>query len=123
MSDLTDFKEEMKDRTKKFAHKCVKLAISLPPDQLGNQIRGQLIRSCTSVAANYRASCLAQTIPQLLSKISITIEEADESEFWLEFASEENLTDIIEVNLLIQEIHQMTSILIKSRQTLTSLKK
>lgn len=123
MNDLAVFKEEMKQKTKKFAHECVKLAIALPSHQLGNQIRGQLIRSATSVAANYRASCLAQSVPQLISKISIAIEEADESEFWLEFARDENLADEDEVFSIIQEVHQITSILIKSRQTLSSYKK
>ena len=123
MNDLARFKDEMKARTKKFAHGCVKLALSLPHDQLGSQIKGQLIRSATSVAANYRASCLAQSVPQLISKMSIVIEEADESKFWLEFAKDENLVDENDISFLVDEIHQITSILIKSRHTLISNKK
>jgi len=53
-------KEELKKRTKEFAHRCVKLAMSLPETGLGRHIRRQLIRCGTSVAANYRAACLAQ---------------------------------------------------------------
>jgi len=74
-------KQELKHRTKKFAHSCVKLALKLPNTYLGNHIKGQLIRCSTSVAANYRATCLAQSKASFISKISIVIEESDESEF------------------------------------------
>ena len=76
---------ELKLRTKKFAHRCVKSALSLPSSYLGNHIKGQLIRASTSVAANYRATCLAQSKAAFISKISIVLEEADESAFWLAF--------------------------------------
>jgi four helix bundle protein len=117
-SELANFKEKMKFRTKKFAHDCVKFSVELPNNTLGNHIKGQLIRCSTSVAANYRASCLAQTIPLIISKISIAIEEADESEFWLEFAMDEKLTSENKAQPLITEAHEIASILIKSRQTL-----
>jgi len=71
-------KEELKSRTKKFAHRCVKLAMSLPKTSLGNHVRNQLIKSSTSVAANYRAACIAQSKASFISKISIVIEEAAE---------------------------------------------
>ena len=61
-----------------FAHRYVKLAVSLPKSQLSRHISGQLIRSSTTVAANYRAACLAQSKPSFKSKISIVLEEADE---------------------------------------------
>jgi four helix bundle protein len=84
-------KLKLKARTKDFAHRCVKLALSLPKNAQGIHIRGQLIRCGTSVAANYRASLLAQSKAAFISKISIVIEEADESEFWLEFIIDEKL--------------------------------
>ena len=70
--------EELKARTKEFAHRCVKLAMALPKTALGNHIRGQLIRCSTSVAYNYRAACHAQSKASFISKVSIVIEEADE---------------------------------------------
>ena len=70
--------EELKNRTKKFAHGCVKLALELPKRTLGDHIRKQIIRCSTSVAANYRAALLAQTKAAFISKISIVVEEADE---------------------------------------------
>ena len=117
-SNLAEFKENMKLRTKSFAHDCVKFSLDLPKNTLGNHIRGQLIRCSTSVAANYRASCVAQTVPMIISKLSISIEEADESEFWLEFAVDEKLAINESTQKMIQEAHEIASILIKSRQTL-----
>ncbi len=84
-------KDELILRTKAFAHRCVKLALSLPGNMLGNHIKGQLVRCSTSVAANYRAACIAQSTKSFISKLSIDIEEADESIFWLEFISDEKL--------------------------------
>ena len=78
-------------RTKLFSHNCVKLAVTLPNTYLGNHIKGQLIRCSTSVASNYRATCVAQSKAAFVSKISIVVEESDESEFWLEFIVDENL--------------------------------
>jgi four helix bundle protein len=117
-SNLALFKENMKLRTKNFAHACVKFSLDLPKNTLGNHIRGQLIRCSTSVAANYRASCVSQTIPVTIAKLSISIEEADESEFWLEFAVDEKLVLLERAEEIIQEAHEIASILIKSRQTL-----
>lgn len=117
-SNLAIFKEKMKQRTKSFAHNCVKFSFDLPKNTLGNHIRGQLIRCSTSVATNYRASCVAQTIPMVISKLSISIEEADESEFWMEFAVEENIAIAEKAQSIIREAHEITSILIKARQTL-----
>ena len=66
-------KNELKERTKKFAHDCVKLALTLPNTFLGNHLKGQLIRCSTSVAANYRAACLGQSKASFISKLSIII--------------------------------------------------
>ncbi|MGV8090910.1 MAG: four helix bundle protein [Mangrovibacterium sp.] len=114
---LKVFKEEMKIRTKKFAHNCVHYALKLPNTFLGNHIRGQLIRCSTSVASNYRAACIAQSIPSFVAKVSIVIEEADESEFWLEFSLEEKIGDPTESTPLILEAKEIASIMIKSRQS------
>ncbi len=109
--------EELKGRTKEFAHRCVKLALALPKTQLGKHIAGQLIRCSTSVAANYRAALMAQTKPAFISKISIVIEEADESEFWLEFIIDEKLMTDEMILPLFNEAHEITSIFITTRRT------
>jgi four helix bundle protein len=77
--------EELRKRTKDFAHRCVKLAMALPDTPIGRHVRSQLIRCGTSVGANYRAACLAQSKTDFAFKLSIVAEEADESAFWLEF--------------------------------------
>ncbi len=109
--------EELKTRTKEFAHRCVKLAMALPNTPLGNHIGGQLIRSSTSVAANYRAACIAQSKASFISKLSIVIEEADESYFWFEFIIDENLLKNNLVEPLLKEADELTAIFIASRKT------
>ncbi len=109
--------EELKKRTKQFAHRIVKLAFVLPKNTLANHISNQLIRCATSVAANYRATLLSQSKPTFISKISIVIEEADESEFWLEFIIDENLMQREKVLPLFNEAHELTSIFIATRRT------
>jgi four helix bundle protein len=114
--------EKLKERTKNFAHRGVKLAIALPKSVLGNHIEKQLIRCSTSVAANYRAALMAQTKPAFISKISIVIEEADESEFWLEFIMDEKLMEKEKVLPLYTEAHELSSIFITTRRTAQSRK-
>jgi four helix bundle protein len=109
--------EDLKRRTKEFAHRCVKLAMALPNTQLGNHLRGQLIRCSTSVASNYRAACIAQSKASFISKLSIVIEEADESYFWLEFIIDENLIESNLVEPLLKEADELTAIFIASRKT------
>ena len=109
--------EELKRRTKEFAHRCVKLATSLPDTALGIHLRGQLIRCSTSVASNYRAACIAQSKASYISKISIVIEEADESYFWLEFIVDEKLLKIRLVEPLMMEAKELTAIFMASRKT------
>jgi len=110
--------EQLKNRTKEFAHRCVKLCFALPKTDLGNHIRKQLIKCCTSVASNYRAACIAQSKPDFISKLSIVVEEADESIFWLEFITDEKLLNEKQVAPLSNEAKELTSIFIASRKTL-----
>ena len=110
-------REELTKRTKEFAHRCVKLAMALPETALGRHIQGQLIRCSTSVAANYRATCLAQSKASFLSKISIVLEETDESAFWLEFIIDESLLKENQVKPLLREAEELTAIFASSRIT------
>ncbi len=109
--------KELKNRTKEFAHRCVKLALVLPKTALGKHIQGQLIRCSTSVAANYRATVHSQSRPAFVSKISIVIEEADESEFWLEFIKDEKIIEKEKVLPLLSEAHELASIFVATRKT------
>ncbi len=114
---------ELKKRTKVFAHRCVKLALSLPNTTLGRHIQGQLIRCSTSEAANYRAACLAQSKPAFIAKISIVVEEADESVFWLEFIIDENLVKEELIAPLLIESQELAKIFVSSRMTATGKRK
>jgi four helix bundle protein len=80
---------DLKKRTSQFAHRCVKLSLALSKTDFGNHIRKQFIKCSTSVASNYRAVCVAQSKADFASKLSVVIEEADESCFWMEFVIEE----------------------------------
>ena len=100
-------KEQLKKRTKVFAHNCVKITLEFPNTYLSNHIKSQLIRCSTSVAANYRASCIAQSKPSFIAKISIVIEEVDESNFWLEFALDEDLILKEKIDKLLKEYHSI----------------
>ena len=111
-------KNDLIERTKEFAHRCVKLSLLFPKSKLGSHISGQLIRCSTSVAANYRASCVAISKKSFVAKLSIVIEEVDESNFWVEFAKDECLlNDKNEIDALILESSELTSIFIASRKT------
>jgi four helix bundle protein len=108
---------DLKLRSNQFAHACVKLAISLSKNELGNHIRKQLIRCATSTAANYRAASLGQTKKNFISKLSIVIEEADECIFWIEFLAEEKLSTETNYRLILKEATELTAIFITSRRT------
>ena len=110
-------KEELKNRTKAFAHNCVKFSLALPTINLGQHISKLLIRCSTSVAANYRAVCLAQSKASFISKISVVLEETDESVFWLKFIINENLLNESQLCPLLKEANELTAIFFSSRKT------
>lgn len=98
--------EELKTRTRQFALRAMKLVDALPQNTAGRAIGSQLIRSATSVGANYRAACRGRSKPEFLSKLQIVIEEADETCYWLEL-----------VEPLLDEANQITAIMVASRKT------
>jgi four helix bundle protein len=110
-------KEELKNRTKKFALGIIKLVNELPNTRVGNTIGNQLIRAGTSVAANYRASCRARSVADFVSKITIVEEECDESLFWLELILESNLINKEILPDIIKEANELTAIFTASGKT------
>ena len=108
---------ELKQRTKQFALRVLKLADALPKTRSGNVIGGQIVRSGTSVAANYRALCRAKSRADFINKTSIVEEEADESCFWLELLVDAGLLGSRQVQPLLQEANEITAILVASRKT------
>ena len=83
---------ELKERTTVFALRVMRLAESLPKTSSGKNIAQQMVRSACSVAANYRAAQRGKSRPDFNNKISIVLEEADETEFWIELAERAELT-------------------------------
>jgi four helix bundle protein len=114
---MSEQSKQLMNRTKSFAHRCVILALDLPKNNLGWHLQKQLIKCATSVAANYRSACLAQSKASFIAKISICLEECDESCFWLEFIRDENLLDKEETESLIREAQELRAIFYASRKT------
>lgn len=85
--------KKLQHRTKKFALDIIKLTEHLPNNRVGWTFTDQIVRSSTSVAANYRAVCRARSDKEFISKMGIVIEEADETLFWLEMIEETYLND------------------------------
>ena len=110
---------ELMKRNKSFIFNCLHLAETFSDTRLGNHIRGQLIRSSTSITANYRAARLAQSKAAFIAKLSIVIEESDESEFWIELGMDLDILENAEVaQSLRNEAHELASIYIATRKTL-----
>lgn len=112
--------KEMLDRTKKFALRVLKLVAALPNTIAGRTIGGQLARSGTSVASNYRAACRGRSKAEFIAKLGIAEEEADESCLWMEIIIDDGLMIKAKVTSLLNEGHELTKILaaskIKARQ-------
>ncbi len=115
-----DFVEAMRLRTKKLVLRHIKLFQALPTSEEARIIGRQLLRSASSVGANYRAACRARSKAEFFSKLSITIEEADESLFWLELLEEAGIMDETKLSSLKTETTEILKILAKARHTLRS---
>jgi len=109
--------EELRDRTKKFALRIIRLFRSLPYRTDAQVLGKQLLRCGTSVAANYRAVCRARSKQEFIARIGIVAEEADESVLWLELLNESGITKQDLTEDLLKEARELTAILTASRQT------
>lgn len=102
---------ELKQRTKRFGLRCLKLADSLPRTRSGHTIAHQLARSGTAVGANYRAACRARSRKEFVSKLGIVEEEADESGFWIELIVDSRTKPQRLVQGLLTEAEELTRIM------------
>jgi four helix bundle protein len=110
--------KELKERTKAFARRVLKLIDALPNTRSGRVLAAQLGDSGTSVGANYRAACRSRSTAEMLSKIAVVEEEADESAFWMELIVEYGLMPDRKVRALHAEADELTAIMVASRKTL-----
>jgi four helix bundle protein len=108
---------DLKERTRAFALRVIRLVDSLPQTSTGNVIGRQLLRSGTSVGANYRAACRARSTAEFCSKLGIVEEEADESIYWMELLIDANLVREDLLSGLIDEAGQLLSIVVASIKT------
>jgi four helix bundle protein len=108
---------ELKARCKHFALRVMRLVRALPNDRIAAPIANQLIRSGTSVAANYRAACLAKSHADFISKLGIAIEEAGESALWMELIVEDKILPTKKVSPLLNEARELLAIFLASAQT------
>ncbi|MGA9780350.1 MAG: four helix bundle protein [Limisphaerales bacterium] len=109
--------ENLKLRTKQFALRIIKLVESLPHDMTSNVLGKQLLRSGTSVGANYRAACRGKSAPDFISKMGTVEEEADESGYWMELLTDSSKVKLAKVSVLLQEAGELTAIAVASINT------
>jgi four helix bundle protein len=122
-SERVDFAESLKKRTKKFVVDNIKLFRILPKTEEARIIGRQLLRCSSSVGANYRAVCRARSQAEFHSKLSIVVEEADESVFWMEILVEAGIVQTTEIESLFREANEILKIVSASRKTVSEKNK
>jgi four helix bundle protein len=110
-------RDEMKNRTKAYANRVVKLCSALPENWIARTLGRQLLRSGTSVGANYRAVCRAKSNPDFINKLRIVEEECDESLFWMELLVDNNLVKAGRLDELMKEADELFAIVVSSAKT------
>ena len=108
---------ELQTRTKAFALRVIKLVDTLPRGNADQVIGRQLLRSATSVGANYRAACRAQSRAEFAARLSVVVEEADETLYWLELLHESSLVKPVLLNGLLKEANELVAISVAARKT------
>ena len=107
----------MKNRTKVYANRIVKVCSALPGNCIAQTLGKQLLRSGTSVGANYRAVCRAKSNSDFINKLRIVEEECDESLFWMELLVDNNLVKASRLGDLMKEADEILSIVVSSAKT------
>ena len=117
MTDSRSQQEQLRDRTKQFALRIIRLVRSLPRSSEAQVLGKQLLRSGTSVGANYRAAGRARSKAEFISKVGIVVEEADEAVFWMECLVESGLVKEALLADLLAEANQLVAIFAASQRT------
>jgi four helix bundle protein len=115
-------KDELKIRTKKYGIEIIRFLCSLPKEYITSALTNQLVRSATSIGANYRAALRSRSDKEFIAKIGIIVEEADETLYWLEIMKEVPQFNMIknEIDLLMKEANELTAIFVSTLKTLRS---
>ena len=117
MDEVVMDKEELKRRTKQFALRVVRLVEALPRGRTADVLGRQLLRSGTSVGANYRAACRAKSTADFISKMGTVEEEADESLYWMELLIEAGIVKADLLESLMKEGDELLAITVSSINT------
>ncbi|MFB3897709.1 MAG: four helix bundle protein [bacterium] len=112
--------QDLKQRTKSFALRIIKLVESLPRERVSDVLGKQILRSGTSVGSNYRAACRAKSPADFVFKLGIVEEELDETIFWLELLVDSKILKFNLVETLIKEANELLAIMITSIKTTRS---
>ena len=112
-------KAELLDRTKAFGLRVLKLVDHLPRTTSGRTIGNQLIRSGTSIGANYRVACRSRSRAEFAAKPGVVAEEADETVYWLQLIRDGDLLSTQQVAALLKEADELTAIFTAGRRTST----
>jgi four helix bundle protein len=109
--------DELKLRTKKFALRIVKVFQALPRSEDARTLGKQLLRSGTSVAANYRAVCRSRSKAEFVARLGIVVEEIDETVFWLELLVDSGIISPVRPDNLQREANELLAIFVSSQMT------
>ena len=112
--------QQFKERTKGIALRVIKLIEALPRGRTEDVLARQLLRSATSIGANYRAACRGRSSADMISRLSVVEEEADETIYWIELLAEVGYVRAKKVEPLRNEIHEIVSMTVASIKTLRS---
>jgi four helix bundle protein len=109
---------EFKERTKRVGLRVVRLVESLPPNRTADVLGRQLLRSGTSIGANYRAACRGRSRKDVIAKLGIVEEEADETVYWLEMLVDAEIVPAPRLGDLIAEVNEIVAMTVASIRTL-----
>lgn len=115
--------QQLKDRTKAFAVRVIKMCREIPAGKIEDILVRQVVRSATSVGANYRSSLRGRSTADFISKLTIAEEEADETCYWIELMQEIEVFTAKRLNALHKEATEITAILTASGKTAKLKKK
>jgi len=116
-ADLGMRNEDLKERTRKFALEIIRLVENLPKNRIADVLGRQILRSGTSIGANYRAACRARSRADFISKMGIVEEEADETLYWLELLLDARLVEQNQIQRLMNEANEIIAIVVTSIKT------
>lgn len=112
--------QELRERTKKFALRVIRMSQAMPNTRAANVITNQILRSATSITANYRAAGRSRSKAEFIAKIGLVLEEADETVCWLELLAESGIVPAPKLRDLLTEANALVAIFAASRRTVRS---